>query len=155
MADVDPRRGRWIPWVFVGAMLVVVAVNFGMVYAALSTFTGVTVPRAYERGRQYDQVLDEAARQRAMGWQADVALAGNRVTVTVRDAAGAPVTGELAGLLRRPLEGTDLPLTWTAGGPGIWTTTIATPKSGQWELRATLTGAPGQHFDIRQRMMLP
>ena len=28
----DPRRGRWIPWAFVGGMAVVVVVNLVMVY---------------------------------------------------------------------------------------------------------------------------
>ncbi len=151
----DPRRGRWIPWIFVGGMLVVVAVNFGMVYAAISTFTGVTVSRAYERGRAYDQVLDEAARQQALGWQAAVALAGNRLSITVRDRDGQPVGGTLEGVLRRPLQGTELPLDLAASGAGSWATRVEVPQPGQWEVRATLTASGNRHFDIRQRVMLP
>jgi len=150
----DPRRGRWIPWAFAGAMLLVVAVNLGMVWAALTTFTGVTVSRAYERGRAYDQVLDEAARQRALGWQAQVALDGGALRVVVRDRDGQPVSGAIQGVLRRPLEGTDLPLQLAASAPGAWAATIAAPQPGQWEARLTLTGPGGQHFDIRQRVMV-
>ena len=53
----DPSRGRWIPWAFAGGLLLVVAVNAVLVYYAVSTFTGVTTPRAYEQGRRYDEVL--------------------------------------------------------------------------------------------------
>ena len=47
----DPRRSRWIPAVFIGLMLLVVVVNGTMAWLALSSFTGVTTPRAYDRGR--------------------------------------------------------------------------------------------------------
>ncbi|MCZ8150271.1 MAG: FixH family protein, partial [Roseomonas sp.] len=60
--DFDPNRSRWIPWAFVGGMTVVVLVNLVLVYAALSTFTGVTTGRSYDRGRAYNLVLEEAAR---------------------------------------------------------------------------------------------
>ena len=39
---VRPRRSAWIPWVFVGGMLLVVAVNGVLIVAAVGTFTGVT-----------------------------------------------------------------------------------------------------------------
>ena len=56
----DPTRGRWIPWVFVGGMGLVIGVNAILVWFALTTFTGVTTPRAYDRGRTYNDVLAEA-----------------------------------------------------------------------------------------------
>ena len=68
--DFDPKRSTWIPWVFVGGMALVVLVNLVLVYAALSTFTGVTTGKSYDRGRSYNQVLAEAARQDALGWAA-------------------------------------------------------------------------------------
>ena len=40
-AGFDPKRSRWIPWIFVGGMLLVVAVNAVLVFASVSTFTGV------------------------------------------------------------------------------------------------------------------
>ena len=36
----DPTRGRWIPWVFVGMMLLVFVVNGALIVSAVSTFTG-------------------------------------------------------------------------------------------------------------------
>ena len=96
----DPKRSRWIPWVFVGGMTLVVMVNLVLVYFAVSTFTRVTVPRSYERGRGYDTVLAEAARQDALGWQAEVALAGGALRVAATDREGRPVHGRLDGVLR-------------------------------------------------------
>jgi nitrogen fixation protein FixH len=154
-ATPDARRSGWIPWVFVGGMLTVVLVNAVLVYASVSTFSGVTVGRAYERGRGYDQVLAEASRQDALGWRADVTLAGDTLRVTVRDSSGQPVTGRVEGVLRRPLEGIDLPLDFAAVGSGRWAAVASPPKPGQWEARLTLFGLDGQPFDIRQRVLVP
>ncbi|WP_270935983.1 FixH family protein [Falsiroseomonas oryzae] len=154
-ADFDPKRSNWIPWAFVGGMLLVVVVNLGMVYAALSTFTGVTTGKSYDRGRAYNQVLAEAARQDALGWRARVALEGGVVLVTVADREGLPVGGRVEGVLLRPLEGAELHLDFAAAGPGRFIAFAPLPGRGQWEARLTLTGERGERFDIRERMVAP
>jgi len=153
--DHDPRRGRWIPWAFVGGMAVVVAVNLVLVWFAVTTFTGVTVPRSYERGRGYDAVLAEASRQDALGWRAEVALAGGRITVVATDREGRAVHGRVEGVLLRPLEGTEIPLAFAPVGGGRWAAEAAPPQRGQWEARLTLFGPDGVPFDIRQRLIVP
>ncbi|MBR0680641.1 FixH family protein [Roseomonas eburnea] len=148
----DPNRSRWIPWAFAGGMGLVVAVNMVMVYYAVSTFTGVTVPRSYERGRGYETVLAEAARQDALGWKAEVSLAGGALRVAATDREGRPVHGRVEGVLLRPLEGLELPLAFTPTGGGRWTAEIDPPRPGQWEARLTLYGPNEAPFDIRQRV---
>ena len=105
----DPNRSRWIPWVFVGGMMVVVVVNGVLIFQALTTFTGVTVGQSYDRGRTYNRVLDEAARQDALGWQLQASVEDGRVTVTARDRADAPIAGVLEAHLLRPLDGERVP----------------------------------------------
>lgn len=151
----DPNRGRWIPWAFAGAMLLVVVVNMVMVYFATSTFTGVTVQRSYERGRGYEEVIAEAARQDALGWKAEVALAGGALRVTATDREGRPVQGRVEGVLVRPLEGTAIPLGFNATGGGRWSAEVQPPRPGVWEARLTLFGPNETAFDIRQRVMAP
>jgi nitrogen fixation protein FixH len=151
----DARRSRWIPWAFVGGMLLVVVVNGIMAYYAVSTFTGVTVTRSYERGRGYEQVLAEAARQDALGWKADVTLGGGLLAVSAADRDGRPLPGRIEGVLLRPLEGLELPLDFTARGTGRWVAEAAPPQRGQWEARLTLYGPDGTPFDIRRRVMVP
>jgi nitrogen fixation protein FixH len=151
----DPSRGRWIPWAFAGGLLLVVAVNAVLVYYAVSTFTGVTTPRAYEQGRRYDEVLAEAARQDGLGWSAVVALAGGRLSVVATDREGHPVPGRVEGVLVRPLEGTELPLDFAPTGGGRWAAAVQPPHPGQWEARLTLFGPNETAFDIRRRVMAP
>lgn len=151
----DPKRGRWIPWAFAGAMGVVIAVNAVLVYYAVSTFTGVTVARSYERGRGYEAVIAEAARQDALGWTAEVAFAGGALRVEAADREGRPLHGRIEGVLLRPLEGTELPLVFAPTGGGRWAAEVQPPQRGQWEARLTLFGPHEAAFDIRRRVIVP
>ena len=153
-ADFDPKGSAWIPWAFVGGMALVILVNLVLVYAALSTFTGVTTGRSYDRGRDYNQVLAEAARQDALGWTTQVTLDGRVLAVTAQDRDGAPLGGRLEGVLLRPLEGAELRLDFAAAGPGRFIAFADLPAAGQWEARLTLTGERGQRLDIRQRLVV-
>ncbi len=151
----DPSRGRWYPWIFVGMMAVVIAVNGVLIYSAISTFTGTTTARSYDRGRAYNAVIAEAERQAALGWTGQVSLVAGRLSVTVADRESLPVPGHLDGLLQRPLDGRTLPVTFTATAPGRWVAEVVPPSPGQWEARLTLTGPDGAVFDIRQRVIAP
>lgn len=148
----DPTRGRWIPWVFVGGMLVVVAVNAVMVWAALSTFSGLTTGQSYDRGRAYNQVLEEAVRQDALGWTARASLREGRIAFAVTDREGRAVEGVLEAHLLRPLEGTRVELGGATPRQGF---ELPELRPGQWELRGRFTDAQGRHLDIRQRLILP
>lgn len=155
--SIPSRRGRWIPWVFVGGMLLVVAVNGVLITAAVTTFTGTTVGHAYDRGRTYNHILEEAARQRALGWSAEVAWADDRLTLRARDHDGAPLPADTAvtGILLRPLEGTELPLAFQPAGAGAWTAAAPVPEPGLWEARLTLARPDGSRLQVQRRLMLP
>ena len=122
----DPNRSRWIPWAFAGGFAIVFAVNALMIYLAVSTFTGVTVTHAYERGRGYEAVLAEAARQDALGWRATVTLEGGLLSVAATDRDGRALAGEVEGVLMRPLEGTALPLAFASAASSVtfWKRTV-------------------------------
>lgn len=153
-ATMPERRSGWIPWVFVGGMLLVVAVNAVLIFASVSTFTGVTVGKAYDKGRAYNHVLAEAARQDALGWRPEVAMEDGVLRVAVRDAEGRPVAGRLEGVLRRPVEGAEIALAASAVAPGTWLAEVP-PRAGQWETRLRVTAEDGRHLDIRQRVIVP
>jgi nitrogen fixation protein FixH len=65
-----------------------------VVLAATAAHGGSEViPDYYEKGVHYDDAIDRAAASKALGWRVDATLAGDELTVTVRDRAGAPMTG--------------------------------------------------------------
>jgi nitrogen fixation protein FixH len=136
-------------------MALVVAVNALLVWFALSTFTGVTVPRAYERGRGYDQVLTEAARQDALGWRGEITLEADVLRLVMLDRALQPLHGRVEGMMLRPLEGVEVPLGFTATGHGRFAARLELLRAGQWEARLTFFDEAGTAFDLRKRFILP
>jgi nitrogen fixation protein FixH len=137
-------------------MLLVVAVNGVLITAALGTYTGTTTGQAYDRGRGYGQVLEEAARQQALGWQAELVRQEGALLLTLRDRDGAPLPAStaVAARLQRPLEREALPLDFIPVGPGRWRAAAAVPALGQWEAQVTLT-AGAERFELRRRLVLP
>lgn len=161
MATIPARRSGWIPWAFVGFMAFVVAVNGVMVWLALSTFTGTTVDRAYERGRLYNQVLAEAERQKALGWRLELAWrpaaeARGELVVTARDASGAPLDRlSLRGVALRPLERpAPIPLALGEVGRGRYVGALALPKPGQWEIRIEARRGAQGPVELSERIVV-
>jgi nitrogen fixation protein FixH len=151
----ESRRGRWIPWVFVGGFLVVISANAVLVTAALRSYSGAITTSAYDRGREYGEILAEAERQRALGWRAAVMLQGDAVVVTVRTAEGTPLPADatVTGRLQRPLDQSSLPLAFTPAAAGTWHAT-ATPPAGAWDAVMTVTRSTDR-LDLRVRLVAP
>lgn len=132
---------RLIPWLFVAGMTLVVAVNGVLVYFAIGSWSGLVVEKPYERGVQYNRLLEAAARQEALGWRFDIALENGdgttRIVVSAADAAGRPLGGlTLRATLERPLEREAheaIPL--VEEQPGRYAAAIERLRPGQWQTR--------------------
>jgi nitrogen fixation protein FixH len=133
---------RLIPWLFVAGMAIVVAVNGVLVYFAIGTWSGLVVERPYERGIQYNRLLDAAARQDALGWQFSIALESadtetTRIVVTASDAAGRPLHGlDLRATVERPVEReAHSAVVLIEQEPGRYAARLERLRPGQWETR--------------------
>ncbi|MFC7332144.1 FixH family protein [Rhodocista pekingensis] len=142
-----PRKSAWIPWVFVGGMLIVVVVNTILIVVALKSWTGLVVPKPYERGIHYNDVLEAQSRQDALGWtvKATFEPAGGpldgRIVLTVRGRDGAPLSALRIAEPRlvRPVELIpDVALAFDYVGDGRFVARTVLPRPGQWDLKATL-----------------
>lgn len=141
---------RWIPWMFVLFFGIVAALDATFVTIALKTNTGTITDNAYEKGVAYNKTLEAAAKQNALGWQADIGLDADRdVTVTLRDSGGLPLEGAsvLAKLVRPVQDGYDFELPLTDRGGGLYAAPAAFPLPGQWSVRifASWQGKQYQH----------
>jgi len=140
--NTQPRRkSLWIPALFIGLMLLVVAVNGTMMYFAESTFSGLDTDKAYQQGLEYNATLQEAAASAALGWTAKTAFApaaaGRHVAVTIADRTGAPIAGlQVTARLVRPVSTAfDQVLTLRPEAAGTYGADVALPALGSWELR--------------------
>lgn len=148
-----PITGKMVLAWIVAFFAVIIAVNLTFVYFALDSWPGLTTQKAYEEGIAYNQTLEGAARQDAMGWRSHVVLGpstpkGTRLlTLTMTGPDGA-----LAGLaaqarLTRPLgEGLTVDVTLAEDRPGLYAALLRLPALGRWQAEVTARAPDGRSF---------
>jgi len=153
-------RDEWIPWLFVAGFVVTIGANGTLIHYATATFTGLTTEDHYEKGLRYNETLAAVARQEALGWQIDLGTerlggAGVAVGLTLRDRAGAPLTGaEVETRFIRPThEGMDFKTALTESGAGRYEAEIELPLKGQWDIRLSIRHPQGTH-QLTQRTFI-
>jgi nitrogen fixation protein FixH len=167
-ADKVPRpkwfdNYRWIPWAIIGSLLVVVAVNGGLVYFALASWPGLTNDHAYSSGLKYNNVLDEAAKEARLGWKLEIDFVSDgagthsgKLAVAARDKDGHPLEGlSFRVELIRPIEQmAPVPVTLRAGSNGHYVSAVTLPRPGQWDVYL-VAERDGQVYRTGRRILAP
>ena len=158
MIIAKPNTYRWIPWVFVGAMALVVAVNGGRGYFALREPVGIIVKNPYQDGLRYNRTLEERQRQKALGWQVAAGMSGKsapsatEIRIEARDGAGRVLDG-LKGRMRfdRPVERLPaIEAELIQIGPGAYVASVVLPRPGQWDMTVDLNNGRDSHSASRR-----
>jgi nitrogen fixation protein FixH len=143
---------------FFGTML---AVNGVFVYFALSTYSGVESQTAYQDGLKYNQRIEEARRQEALGWSHQISVADRgRIELALKDANGAPVTGlAISAQIERPAgEESPRELAIRETRPGIYAVGTESLGAGNWvlvaEARKTVQRGADALYRIKERLWL-
>lgn len=152
------RRSGWrfFPYYVAAALAFVVTVNVAMAVTAVRTFPGLAADDVFDRSNAYDQVLDEAAKQNALGWDVQGGIEGGRYVVMLRDRTGKPIEGvRLTALAERPVgTAANLQLNFRATTPGRYVADRDFGMAGQWEVR--LAAASGQvTYRTTRRVVAP
>jgi nitrogen fixation protein FixH len=141
MSALARKPFRFTGWhmtaILVAFFFVVIAVNVLMARLAVHTFSGVVVENSYDASQAFDRWLDEAAKEQALGWHAQVARqADGRIVVTLKGAglAQAVLTGEGWHPLGQIA---DRSLTFHRIAGGDYVSDQALPD-GRWRLRLTV-----------------
>lgn len=139
---VQSRQSAWIPWSFVGFFLLVFAANGLMLVIAFDSWTGVSDQDAYRRGLAYNDQIETARAQDALGWRGDLAFRWGgphrgRIEFVLRDPARGPLDGAAvqAKILRPTHQGYDFDVAMQPLGGGRYAAELELPLSGQWEIR--------------------
>lgn len=154
--QVRKLTGRHVLFAMLAFFGVIIAVNSTFIYLALTTWTGLSTENAYQRGVDYNDVLDAAARQRALGWTGVVSYGEGRLSLTVTDRQGFPVDNLTFKVdIRRPTNADfDRTLDLAFSGAGTYEAELTLPLLGQWDARAIGETPDGQRFEIVERLWL-
>lgn len=160
LAATLPRRSRWIPWVFVGGFLLVVAVNAAMIFFAVRSFSGLTTSEPYTKGLRFNDQIRESEVYERLGWTIAArfqAVAARRgiVEVKLADRAGAPLADASVNVaFSRPAEkDRDFTLTLKAQGGGRYAGNVDFPLPGVWDVKYRIERA-GQTLKARDRLQV-
>ena len=153
--------GRHVLFGVLAFFAVVLAANGTFIFLALDTWTGLSTENPYQRGIEYNDVLDAAARQRALGWTGVVSFVPSRdgrgrLSLIVTDRRGAPVENlTVTADIRRPTnEGFDQAVALAPSGAGTYVVELELPLPGQWDVHALGEARDGRRFEIEDRIWL-
>ncbi|WP_417766761.1 FixH family protein [Stappia sp.] len=160
--NVRPVTGRTVFFWLAGFFSVMLVANAFFVYFALSSFPGLVTEQAYEDGLAYNGRIAASRAQVELNWD----VAGQvwrdadgmaRISVTARDAAGAPLTGLVvtAELLRPASPDPARFVSLQEGEAGKYSGRIDAVAAGRWILDLDArSGGEGERFLSRNRIFL-
>jgi nitrogen fixation protein FixH len=129
--------GYHILAMFVAFFGVVIAVNVFMAREAISTFGGVVVENSYVASQHFNRWLDEAASEKALGWDAVTTRSANgHVQVALKGVPAGDIG--VTAVARHPLgRMADQAMTFHRTADGGFVSDQALP-AGRWRLRLEL-----------------
>lgn len=160
MIAAGPRHRQpmsWVPWAFVGAFAVVIAVNAVLIVMATRTFSGLVVEKPYLKGIAYEQTLQREAAQATLGWQVTTAFRKGEVALRYLDRDSRPIaTLAVAATVSSPV-GLEAPITLDLPyrGEGWYAAPVALPRAGQWEVAAKAKRGADISHEQRFRFVAP
>ena len=136
---VGPQgRSAWrlFPWIVAAVMSVVIAVNVVLVVTALRSFPGAAEGNGFALSNAYNQVLQDEAKQEALGWSVLIELDEmQRPTLTLTDRDGRALgEANVVASAARPLGPPQTtPLDMHAVTVGHYRSAITLAR-GQWDV---------------------
>jgi len=128
-------RGSHVLAIVAAFFAAVFLVNGAMIYAALSTNTGVVGSEPYRKGLHYNERIAADVRQARLGWTEKLTVdLDGRVVFVLAAEAGRPVVGlRVAGIIGRPsTDRYDMALLLGETAPGRYEAQTKPLAEGSW-----------------------
>ena len=151
VGSVKPWTGWHMLGIFVAFFGVIITVNVGLAWMAVSTFPGLEVENGYVASQSFDR---DMAAQKSLHWglKPSYDAGRNEMRLAFTDAQGRAVTvADLAVVIGRTTEAADDKAPVFALVDGVYVAPVALPL-GKWMMAVTAHAADGTLF--RQRINL-
>lgn len=140
----DPKQSGWhvARW-FISFFGVMMVANIIFLFQALNSWPGVETSAAYDKGLDYNSLIEKGAAAEALQWDMASNIydlpdnTGTAIEFVVADAKGAAVEGlTVVGKLERPASRNfDKAMTFKESRPGFYYAQINSLDEGVWDLR--------------------
>lgn len=151
---VAPKRS-YAPWYFVGFFVVLAVMDGIFVTIATRTHTGVVTEEAYNRGLAYNQTINAAEAQDALGWVSSTRVEDGDIVFEIADADAKPLSGAFVKAeISRPIEaGHEQTAVLNETRPGFYVASVEFPADGQWDVRVFLSWQ-NHKYQSRERLII-
>lgn len=120
---------------------VTIGVNAYFITVALTSSTGEYQKKSYLQGLHYNDVIDARARQRDLGWTAELSATPGKggvydITILILDQDAKPLDQlNVVGALRRPVQAAmDRSLSFESMGRGLYRAQMQSVALGKWQV---------------------
>jgi len=156
MESVQPKKSdKYIPYYFVAFFVFLAIADGFFVYLAASTHTGVVKEHAYEKGLNYNQVVQAQKTQEQLGWKPTLSLMSNKVRIEVLDKNNLKLDRAKVSIhFKRPTQsGYDFSMKLPEVAAATYEANITFPLLGQWDA-TMLIEKEGQPYQKRERIIV-
>ena len=159
MTDTTAPRG-FTGWHMLAAMLtffaIVVGANVYLSVEAIRTWTGLVVDKSQEAGLDFNDKVQRAERQAALGWTSTLDYTSGHLRFTLNDRAGAPIkTSGVIARITRPLgDSQDQTIDLPASADGALDAAV-TLSSGAWNIVIVAADTGEGAYERRDRIVVP
>ncbi len=147
---LNRRRGRWVPWIIVLFYMTFMSALVSFVFIAYAHPPAESTSEAYEKGLAYNSTIEKGTAQAQLGWQSTIDYSAQTLTFTLKDRAGAPLTGATVQSWfvhpGNPADDRNFALRDQAGGTYISAAPL--PAKGVWTIHVTAEKAGRQYQAI-------
>lgn len=153
--------GRRVFYIFLCFFGFITAVNGVFIYFAMESWPGLGTQDAYRKGLAYNQTLEAAQRQQALGWQSAIKfklssqLAGTlSVQLSDKDKKGLTDLTVSVQLARPIHENFDQTVSLKHQGSGLYQAIVELPMKGRWQATIEAKRNSRTHYRMLHELMV-
>lgn len=145
---------RFTGWHFLAVIVaffgVVIAVNVGLAVVAARSWTGIVVEDSYASGQDFNEKVQLAREQDALGWHSSLTYDAGIVRLAITDASGAPLgASDVSASFTRQIGDADDQTVALRRQPDGSFAAPARLAPGNWRIVATAQTTPHGAYERR------
>ncbi|MDA8637018.1 FixH family protein [Rhodospirillales bacterium] len=140
---------------------VIIAVNSVFMFFAINTWPGLTTEDSYKKGVNFNQTLEAAARQSALGWLSKVEIGDGTdtdkaVIIRMTGQANTPLSGLVVTASVERAVGTHNTqiISMSETSPGVYSGIFKAPMQGRWIAEIRAAGPNNTSYRMKHQVMI-
>ena len=156
MNTIEQQNKRsFIPYLFFIFFFIIFIFEGIFLYLAFKSWNGLATEHAYEKGLQYNKVIDVQKKQDQLALKGEIILENNLVKFTLTDINGNKIqNAEIEAIIRRPAtEKYDFAVSLEELRKGVYRKYVEFPMKGMWDIEI-IAKFEGKIYQQKERLFV-